>query len=172
MQILRAGIAGVDTASVSRCMPTVDGAVELDPGIRTLPGRFSNLTQQAAGLHRASHRTIAASSESPVGVVEHGLHELIGYTHGVVGVLVLDRVNIHSVQAHVETSCLQRMCLSFFTRLAPDELFDIGVIGIKNHHLGGTAGLASRFDRARGGIGAAHKAHRATSSATTSKTFH
>src|SRR5438874_11896161 len=45
-------------------------------------------------------------------------------------------------------------------RLAPDELLDVRVVDVEDHHLRGAPGLAARLDRAGGGVGAAHEGHR------------
>ena len=55
----------------------------------------------------------------------------------------------------------ERTRLALLDRLAPDELLDVGVVGVEDHHLGGAAGLAARLDRAGRRVGAAHEAHRA-----------
>jgi hypothetical protein len=79
----------------------------------------------------------------PVGVVDDGLHELVGDAHRVVGVLVLDRVKLSAVEIHVEAGVAQGAGLALLRDLAPDELLDVGVVDVEDDHLGGTAGLAA-----------------------------
>ena len=50
--------------------------------------------------------------------------------------------------------------LALLDRLAPDELFDVGVVGVEDDHLRRAARLAARLDRAGRRVGAAHEAHR------------
>ena len=85
---------------------------------------------------------------------------VVGDAHRVVGVLVLDRVAVVAVEVHVEAGVAQRARLALLDRLAPDELFDVGMVDVEDHHLGGAAGLAARLDRAGRRVGAAHEAHR------------
>ena len=91
----------------------------------------------------------------------HGLHELVGHPHRVVGVLVLGRVAVGPVEVHVEAGVAQHAGLALLDRLAPDEVLDVGVVGVEDDHLGGAARLAARLDRAGRGVGAAHEADRA-----------
>ena len=90
----------------------------------------------------------------------HGLHELVGDAHRVVRVLVLDRVAVLAVEVHVEAGVAQRARLALLDGLAPDEVFDVGVVDVEDDHLGGAARLAARLDRAGRRVGAAHEAHR------------
>ncbi len=79
----------------------------------------------------------------PVGVVDDGLHELVGDPDRVVGVLVLDRVAVGAVEVHVEAGVAQDAGLALLAGLAPDELLDVGVVDVEDDHLGGAAGLAA-----------------------------
>jgi hypothetical protein len=73
----------------------------------------------------------------PVAVVKDGLHELVGDAHGVIGILILDRMAILAVEVHIESGVSKGACFAFFDGLAPDEVFDIGMARIEDHHLGG-----------------------------------
>ena len=55
----------------------------------------------------------------------------------------------------------QRVRLLLFFGLAPDELLDVRVVGVEDHHLGRAAGLAAGLDDAREGVEALHEAERA-----------
>ena len=104
--------------------------------------------------------------QRPVGVVEHGLHELVGDAHRVVRVLVLDAEAVGAVEVHVEAGVAQHPGLALLLGLAPHELLDVGVVGVEDDHLRRPAGLAARLDRAGRGVGAAHEAHRSAGRAT------
>ncbi|CAB4807076.1 unannotated protein [freshwater metagenome] len=98
-------------------------------------------------------------TQVPIGVVDNGLHELVGDAHRVVCVLVLDGGDVGAIEVHVEAGVAQCTGLLLFTGLAPDELFDVGMIDIEDDHLGGAAGLATGLDGASRSIGATHEAH-------------
>ena len=55
----------------------------------------------------------------------------------------------------------QRPGLLLFLDLAVDELDDVRVIGVEDHHLGGAARLAARLDDAGERVEALHERHRA-----------
>src|SRR5205807_9111201 len=60
-----------------------------------------------------------------------------------------------------EAGFTERARLALLDRLAPDELLDVGMIGVEDHHLGGAPRLPTRLDGPGGCVGAAHEAHRA-----------
>src|SRR5262249_52454785 len=51
------------------------------------------------------------------------------------------------VEIHVEPGVAQRPSLALFGRLAPDEVLDIGMVRVEDHHLGCPTGLAARVVR-------------------------
>ena len=160
VHVLGAGVRTVDATGVAGGVPVVDGGVELHAGVGALPCGLGDLTHEVAGLDGLDDGAVAHGTQVPIGVVDHGLHELVGDTHGVVGVLVLDGGDVGAVEIHVEAGVAQRTGLLLLTGLAPDELLDIGVIGVEDDHLGGAAGLATGLDRAGRRVGATHEAHR------------
>ena len=166
-------------AELSRCMYSLHG---LEPLIRPvlaavcqrlivvsncMPG--SAHSQAAWLIWRMRSRALTVlidlaggdGPQVPVGVVDDGLHELVGDPHRVVGVLVLDRRDVLAVEVHVEAGGLEDAGLALLDGLAPDELLDVGVVDVEDDHLGGPAGLAARLDRAGRGVGAPHEADRA-----------
>ncbi len=155
-----ARVTGRDPAVLGDGVPAVDRGVELEAGIGTLPRRFGHLPPQITGADGLEHLAGGDRGEVPVGVVDDGLHELVGDPHRVVGVLVLDRERVGAVEVHVETGVTQDPRLALLDRLAPDELLDVGMVGVEDHHLRRPPGLAARLDRARRRIGTAHEAHR------------
>ena len=148
-------------------MPVVDRGAELHARVGTLPGGLGDLTEEVASLDGLDRLTRRAGDKLPIGVVDDGLHELVSNPDRVVGILILDGVNIGAVEAHIEPGDFEGPRLTLFERLAPDELLNIGVIGVEDDHLGGTAGLAPRLDGASRRIGTAHEADRPARSAAT-----
>src|SRR6185312_16301265 len=165
VHVLRARVAAVDAAAVGRGVPPVDGGVELHARVGTLPGRLRHLAEEVARLHGLVDLAVGDPDEVPVGVGLDRAHEFVGDAHRVVGVLVLDRVGVLAVEVHVEAGVAQRTRLLLLGGLAPDELLDVGVVGVEDDHLGGATGLAAALDRARRRVGAAHEAHRAAGGA-------
>ena len=89
------------------------------------------------------------------------MHEGIGHAHRIVGVLEEDgAVGFGVRRAAVIAGRHQGVRLGLFFGLALDELEDIRVIDVQNHHLGGAARLAARFDDAGKSIKALHEAQR------------
>ena len=103
--------------------------------------------------------------ESPVGVVDDSLHELVGHANRVVGVLVLDRGDVLTVEVHVEAGVAQDAGLLLLTGLAPNELLNVRVVHVEDDHFGGATGLAARLDGAGRGVGATHERDGATGGA-------
>ncbi|CAB4623204.1 unannotated protein [freshwater metagenome] len=159
VHVFRARVRTVDATRVGRGVPMVDRGVELHAGIGAFPCCLRDLTHQIAGLHGLDDRTVVHGTQMPIGVVDDRLHELVGDPDGVVGVLVLDRGDVGAIEIHVEAGVAQRTGLLLFTALAPDELFDVGMIDVEDDHLGGATGLATRLDGSGRSIGATHEAH-------------
>ena len=165
VEIFGTGVAGRDATGSGRGVPPVDGGFELHSGVGALPGGLGDLGQQPPGRHRLDDLTRGAGGELPLPVFGHRRHERVAEPHGVVGVLVLDGVDVGAVEVHVEAGVPQRPGLALLDGLAPDELGHIGVVGIQHHHLGRPPSLAPRLDGARRGVGAPHEAHRAAGGA-------
>ena len=143
-------------------MPAVDRRVVLDPRIGAAPGRLGDLRHQLARAYRLADRLARrAGDQTPLAILLDGAHEVVGDAHRVVGVLVLDRVAVLAVEVHVEAGFTERACLALLDRLAPDELLDVGMVGVEDHHLRGAPRLPTRLDGPGRRVGAAHEAHRA-----------
>jgi len=104
------------------------------------PGRRSG--RAASAISRISSRagTVAplarrARDQLPLAVLSTALHELVGHAHGVVGVLVLDRLEAVAVDRHVKAGVAQRGGLVLLLGLAPDELADVRVVDVEHDHL-------------------------------------
>ena len=131
------------------------------------PGSAHSQAARAIWRHRSRARTVEITAPSvravsaPVAVLEHRAHEVVRDADRVVGVLVLDRVDVLAVEVHVEARVAQDARLALLVRLAPDELLDVGVVDVEDDHLRGAPRLAARLDRARRRVGAPHEADRA-----------
>ena len=61
--------------------------------------------------------------------------------------------------------------LLLLDHLPVDELLDIGMVGVEDHHLGGAARGAARLDGARGAIADLQEAHQARRLAAAGQPF-
>ena len=171
VHVFAARVGSVDARRVGRGVPTVDGGVVLHPRVGTFPGGLGELPHEVACLDGLHYVAGGDRPEVPVGVVDDGLHELVGDPHRIVGVLVLDRDRVFSVEVHVEAGIAKHAGLALLDHLAPDEVFDIGMVGVENDHLGGSAGLTAGLDRAGRRISSAHEADRPRSGAAAVEDF-
>src|SRR5262252_10314892 len=71
-------------------MPIVNCIVVLNSRIRAFPGGLRHLAEQALRVHRLEDLTGNPGREAEGAALLHGPHELVGYPHGVVCVLVLE----------------------------------------------------------------------------------
>ncbi len=171
--VLGAGIGRVDAAGVLAGVPAIDGGVVLHAGVAAEPGGFGDLVHDVAGAVLLDGRAglDGAGGEGGVGL-DRG-HELVGDADGVVGVLEEDG----AVGFGVRTGAViagghERVGLGLFLLLALDKVDDVGMIDVKDDHLGGTAGLAAGLDDAGEGVEAAHEGERARSGASAREGFH
>ncbi|CAB4816879.1 unannotated protein [freshwater metagenome] len=148
VHVFRARVRTIDAAGIGRGVPVVDRGVELHAGIGAFPSGLRNLTHKVTGTDGLDDFATVHGTQMPIGVVDDGLHELVGDAHRVVGVLVLDRGDVDAIEIHVEAGVAKGTSLLLFTGLAPDELFDVGMIDIEDDHLGGAASLATGLDGA------------------------
>ncbi len=169
MDILTARVTGRYATGVRRRVPTVDGGIELDAGIGTFPGSFSHLSKQVPSPDRLKNGSVGYGPQIPFIVGHYGLHELVGNPNRVVGVLIHDRMAVHTVETHVEASLLKSTDLSFLAGLAPDELLDVRMADVEDDHLGGPPGSTSTLDSACRGISTPHKTDGSTSHTATSQ---
>src|SRR5664280_1939022 len=89
-------------------------------------------------------------------------HELISDAHRVIGVLVLHGDDVLTVQVHVEACVAQRPDLVLLVSFGLDELLDVGVVHIKDHHLGCPSRGPAALDGAGRRVRAPHEADWAT----------
>ena len=140
-------------------MPVVDRVVVLQTRIGALPGRLRDLAEQLTRVDVFDDLAVLALAEAELGALFHGAHELTGYPHRVVRVLVLHRSDVRTAKIHIEAGIAQGANLVFFLGLGLDELFDVGVIHVQHDHLRGSTGSTAGLDGAGGGVGAAHERH-------------
>ena len=155
--VLGARIGAVDAARHRRGVPVVDRRIELHPRIAAFPRRLRDLAKERTRFHRLDDRAVDPRGELPIGVRGGVLHEFIGDADGVVGVLELDGLPGVAVQAHVVAHLAERPRLLLFARFAPDELADVRVVSVENHHLRRTTRRPARLDRSRDRVRTAHE---------------
>ena len=129
-------------------VPLVDRGVVLHAGVGALPRGLRDLAHQLAGAHRLDRLAGRDGLQLPVLVLLERPHELVGHPNRVVRVLVLDRVRVLAVEVHVEPGVAQRTRLVLLVGLAPDEVADVGVVDVEDHHLRRATRLAAGLDRA------------------------
>ena len=81
------------------------------------------------------------------------------HAHGVVRVLVLDRVEALAVDRHVEAGLGERRRLVLLRALHQMKSLDVRVVDVEHDHLGRAPRLAAGLDRAGPRVGAAHERH-------------
>ncbi len=119
---------------VSNCMP---GSAHSHAAWATWRNR------SRAGTHRTGS-CVAPGGERPLPAVDDRVHELVGHPDRVVGVLVLQADRVLAVEVHVEPGVTQHPRLALLDGLAPDEVLDVGMVGVEDDHLGGPPRLAAR----------------------------
>ena len=78
MHVFRARVRTIDATGIARGVPVVDRGVELHAGIGTFPCGLRNLTHEIAGTNGLDDDAIVHGTQVPIGVVDDGLHELVG----------------------------------------------------------------------------------------------
>ena len=142
---LRTRVGGIDPARVRDHIPILDRAVELKAGVTADPRGVGDLPPHVARFVGVDGAAADDRLRLPFLVVDHRAHEVIGDTHGVVGVLELDGVigAARHVEADVVARVDQRPRLLLLLRLGVDEVHDIGVVGVEDDHLGRAPGGAA-----------------------------
>ena len=148
----------MDPVRDRRGVPLVDGRVVLDAGVAAEVRGLGHLVEQVAGLVGVHHVVRRDDRVGlPVPVVDDGLHERIGHADRVVGVLEEDRAVGLTGEGGVVAGLDQRPGLLLFVRLRIDELLDVGMRGVEDHHLGRATRLAARLHDAREGVVTLHE---------------
>ena len=146
MQILAARVARADPTSIRRGVPTIDSCVELQARIGALPRRLGDPVPKLTRRKCSQNLATGDCLQLPVGIINHGLHELVGQANRVVRVLILHRIGIGTIEVHVESGIAEGVNLAFLPCLASHEFFDVGVFRIENHHLCRPPSFATRLD--------------------------
>src|SRR5207249_5676005 len=155
--VFRARVRRVDSGRVRQRVPLVDRRVVLDARVGRLPRGLRDVAHQLLRVDRLDDAAVGARGQVPLGAGLDGLHERVADADRVVRILVLDRGPVGRVERHVVAGRLEDARLALLLGLAPDELFDVRVVDVEDHHLRRAPRLAARLDRAGGRIGAAHE---------------
>ena len=155
--VFRAGVRRVDAVGVLRRVPLVDGGVELHARVAALVGGFRDVLEQLAGLLAVLLPLGEYRARPPLFVLRGGLHELVGGADGVVGVLKGDGLVGVAVEGAVKAGFDEGPSLALLLGLAPDEVLDVGMVGVEDDHLGGAAGFAAGLDDAGEGVKTLHE---------------
>ena len=158
--VLRTRVRGLLAPSLGAGVPAVDRVVELHAGVAAGPGRLGDLPHQVARLVGLGGLAGDAVTGLPLAVFSHRAHERIGHPHRVVGVLEADGAVGVAVEGSVVAGVDEGVGLFFLDRLAADEGFDVGMVGVEQHHFGAAPRRAAGFDGAGGGVGGAHEGQR------------
>ena len=78
VHVFRARVRTIDATGVARGVPVVDRGVELHAGVGAFPGRLRDLTHEIASTNGLDDFATVHGTQVPIGVVDHGLHELVG----------------------------------------------------------------------------------------------
>ena len=160
VHVFGARVGRVDAPRVGAGVPVVDRGIELHARIAALVGGLRDQAQNlpcAQGLARLAARH---EPRLPLAVFDHGAHEIVGRAHRIVGVLKEDRAVRGAVDGPVVTGLDQRPGFLLLLGLAPDELDDVGVVGVEDHHLGRAAGFAAGLDDPGRGVRGTHERDR------------
>jgi len=133
-------------------MPAIDGGIELHAGVAALPRGFGDVAHEFAGHQAIFLFTAADGLGPPFFVLDDGLHEFVGGADGVVGVLEEDGAVGFAIERSVVAGFDEGVRLLLFFGFAPDEVFDIGVLGVEDDHFRRAAGFAAGFDDAGEGV--------------------
>ena len=158
--VLGARVGGVDARRVLARVPAVDGGIELHAGVAALVGGFGDSAQDLARLVALHGLAGGHALGPPIAIARGGFHEIVGGAYGIVGVLEEDGAVGVAIERGIVAGLDQGVGFLLFLGLAPDELLDIGVVGVEDHHFGGAAGLAAGLDDAGESVEALHKGER------------
>ena len=123
-------------------------------------GRLRDHPQDILGAKGLRHVARGDETGVPFTAVQHPLHELVGHPHRVVGVLKEHAAVRRTVQAGVVSGLDEGPGLLLLLHLAVDELHDVRMIRVEDHHLGRAPGLAAGLDDSRGRVRRPHEGNR------------
>ncbi len=169
--VFRAGIRGIDARRVLARVPAIDRGVVLHAGIAAVPGGVGHALQQLAGAEFFAGISVVDVARPPVAIVLDRLHEFIGDADRMVRVLEEDRGIGFAVDRRIVALLDQDLRLALFLHLAVNELDDVRMIHVQDHHLRGAARLAAGLDHAGKRVEALHEADRAGGDAAAGECF-
>src|SRR6516225_7289830 len=102
MDVFTTGVTCGNSTSFRACMPVVNCIVVLNSRIGAFPGGLRHLAEQALRVDCLEDLAGHPGREAEGAALLHGPHELIGYPHRVVRVLVLDAGDVLATEVHVE----------------------------------------------------------------------
>ncbi len=161
MHVLRAWIGGVDARGVGASVPIVDRGVVLHAGIAAEIGALGDHAQKIARLVGRARLAVGDKFGLPFAVFLHRLHELVGHAHGIVGVLKKHAAVSWTIEAGIIAGFDQRPGFFLFFNFTLDEILDVRMIDVQNHHLGGAPGFTAGLDHSGGSVSGLHERHRA-----------
>ena len=148
-------------------MPVIDRRVVLNARVAADPRSLRHLAEDFACLERLYRLAANNGACLPRAIVLDCLHELVGDAHRVVPVLEEDRAVGFAGEAGVVAGLNQCPGLLLFTDLRIDELLDVRMLHVEDHHLCGAARLATGLHNTSEGVKALHERDRARGGATT-----
>ncbi|CAB4947429.1 unannotated protein [freshwater metagenome] len=147
--VLRARVGRGDASGLGVGVPVIDGVVVLDAGIGALPRGLADLLEQSAGIDGLDDLVRGTGTEAELTAILDGAHEVVGDTHRVVGVLVLDARDVLTAKVHVKSCVAEDANLALLGGLGLDELLDVRVVDVENDHLRRATSGTTGLDRAR-----------------------
>ena len=169
--VLAAGVRGVDARGALARVPAVDGGVVLHAGVAAVPGGIGHALEEVARAEFFHGLAVVDVAGPPVAVVFDGLHEFVAHPHGVIGVLEKHGAVGFAVNRTVVALFDEHMSLALLFHLAVDELGDVRVVHVEDHHFRRAPCFPAAFDDAGERVEALHKTHRTGSDAAAGKRF-
>ena len=134
--VLGAWIGRVDPTGHRAGMPLVNRGIELNAWIAANMGRLGHLAHQIPRFVNIRYLTVRNVTGIPLSIFLHGLHELVCYPDAMVRVLEEYRPVRFSIHRPIIARVYERPRLLLLVRLGPDELDNIRMVNVQNHHLG------------------------------------
>ena len=138
-------------------MPVINGGVVLNPWVTADPCRLRHLAEDVTCLQRLHWLAAYNGACLPRAVGLNCLHELVVHAHRVVAVLEEDGTIRFAREAGVIAGLNECPRLLLFVHLGVNELHNVRVLHVKDHHLCGASGLTTRLHDAREGVEALHE---------------
>ena len=92
-----------------------------------MPCRIGDALEQFTGAQLFPGGAVGDVARPPVAIVLHGLHELVGNAHGMVGILKKDRAIGFAIDGTVVALGDEHVGFALLAHFAVDELDDVGM---------------------------------------------